>query len=1065
MLFGLLATISGSAQNSLATARQVSLGERIACQTAIEEVYWRHRTAAGGAASRISFAEAVPPEVIQRKAEDAILQSLALERYWGVKITGAQLQAELDRMAAYSRSPEVLAELFAAVGNSAQAAAECLARPLLVDRLIQSYYASDERLHGSLKTRARADLAGATPAAMKGMSGRYTEMEWRRGGTTATATPGVIALESRTFDERVRGLQNSLGDRSGNLPTGRVSELREDQSNFYAVALIAQDHDRVRLATVEWRKIPFESWWSETRPQLPMSLDATSYAFTLPQVAPNSNCRDDSWKPTLQLLDPRYEHTAVWTGSEMIIFGGMSSVGTEYNDGSRYNPATDTWTLIASKGAPSVRTQHVAVWTGREMIVFGGTGDKTGGRYEPVTDTWKPTSTTNAPSGPFSATVVWTGKEMIVWGGIVASTVNTGARYNPSTNTWTATTNSPLAPRAYHTAVWTGTEMVIWNGYDGFIGKMYGDGARYNPTTNTWKSVALANAPNPRYFHTAVWTGTEMIVWGGINYPVYDLSGGRYNPVTDTWTPTSLVGPPSLRWLHAAVWTGKEMIIWGGSGSYDSTGGRYNPTTDTWRSTGLTNAPIGRDTLTGVWTGKEMIVWGGFGFSIPEGFHNDGGRYNPTTDSWLPTGSMNVPSARGLHTATWTGSEMIAWGGSGNGLKDTGGRYDPATDSWRTTSVTGAPTARENPEVVWTGTEAIFWGGDPDGNPFTPGSGGRYNPVTDTWKATSKVNAPFNTYGHSLVWTGTEMIVYGGVSSSLGAWRYKPATNTWTKASLVNDPGHRDHHGALWTGTEMIIWGGSIDAGRNSTGGRYNPATDTWTPTSIPAGLDARMWPVSVWTGTEAIFWGGYDQLFVVYYNDGGRYNPITDAWTKTSLVKAPSPRVAHGVWTGQELVVWGGANDPSGGRYSPATDSWKSTTLTNAPIVRFGGRWSTVWTGSQMIIWGGIIETQQGSLYCASGTPNSAPVASDDSYTARANKQLVVGVKSGVLLNDTDANADLLSAKGLSRPAHGSVQLNTNGSFLYKPTAGYVGPDSFTYQANDGVANSNTATVTITVQ
>ena len=117
------------------------------------------------------------------------------------------------------------------------------------------------------------------------------------------------------------------------------------------------------------------------------------------------------------------------------------------------------------------------------------------------------------------------------------------------------------------------------------------------------------------------------------------------------------------------------------------------------------------------------------------------------------------------------------------------------------------------------------------------------------------------------------------------------------------------------------------------------------------------------------------------------------------------------------------------------------------------------------MIIWGGVIDTQQGSLYCASGVANIAPVASSDSYAVLVNKQLVVGPNTGVLFNDTDANADLLAAKALSKPAHGLLQLNANGSFLYRPTAGYVGPDSFTYQASDGLATSNTATVNITVQ
>ena len=69
------------------------------------------------------------------------------------------------------------------------------------------------------------------------------------------------------------------------------------------------------------------------------------------------------------------------------------------------------------------------------------------------------------------------------------------------------------------------------------------------------------------------------------------------------------------------------------------------------------------------------------------------------------------------------------------------------------------------------------------------------------------------------------------------------------------------------------------------------------------------------------------------------------------------------------------------------------------------------------------------------------------------------------MLFNDTDANADFLTAKALSQPAHGILQLNANGSFLYRPAAGYVGPDSFTYQASDGLAVSNIATVNMTVQ
>ena len=72
-------------------------------------------------------------------------------------------------------------------------------------------------------------------------------------------------------------------------------------------------------------------------------------------------------------------------------------------------------------------------------------------------------------------------------------------------------------------------------------------------------------APAVRYSHTAVWTGTEMIVWGGYSN-AYLNGGGRYNPATNTWAAggTSTSGAPGGRSTHTAVWTGTEMIVWGG---------------------------------------------------------------------------------------------------------------------------------------------------------------------------------------------------------------------------------------------------------------------------------------------------------------------------------------------------------------------------------------------------------------------------------------------------------------------------------------------------------------------
>ena len=115
----------------------------------------------------------------------------------------------------------------------------------------------------------------------------------------------------------------------------------------------------------------------------------------------------------------------------------------------------------------------------------------------------------------------------------------------------------------------------------------------------------------------------------------------------DTWTPTTLINAPVARWAHTAVWTGSEMIVWGGgmdTGVYFNTGGRYNPSTDSWTATSTTNAPAARRGHTAVWTGSEMIVWGGV-IAAPTIF-NTGGRYNPISDTWTATSTTNAPDAR-----------------------------------------------------------------------------------------------------------------------------------------------------------------------------------------------------------------------------------------------------------------------------------------------------------------------------------------------------------------------------------------------------------------------------------
>ena len=212
----------------------------------------------------------------------------------------------------------------------------------------------------------------------------------------------------------------------------------------------------------------------------------------------------------------------------MIVWGGFAG-STAFNTGGRYNPSTDSWTATRIANAPTARSRHTAAWTGNEMIVWGGLADNSGGRYNPVTDNWLSTSTINAPISRAGHTAVWSGSEMIVWGGFPPSGgtyFNTGAKYSPATDSWTptSTTNAPSV-RTYHTAVWTGSEMTIWGG--GSVSGVVDTGGRYDPATDGWAPTSTINTPSARTYHTAVWTGSEMIVWAALAtvFPISTRAG------------------------------------------------------------------------------------------------------------------------------------------------------------------------------------------------------------------------------------------------------------------------------------------------------------------------------------------------------------------------------------------------------------------------------------------------------------------------------------------------------------------------------------------------------------
>ncbi len=950
------AVLTFVATTSFALCRDLTFEQRLDAQRAIERVNHAHQVG-----SVRSFDMAVPQSLLERKVRTYLKQSAALARYWRTPVTAVMLSRELERIQRSSQMPSRLRELYAALGNDPFLIQECIARPILVDRLARRFYAFDATIHELARLRAetlrdavmRGELDPREIHPARSMVEIISESAPNHEASQEEASATVQRLA--VLPEELRVWRARIGTAS------RVVPIEEDAYGYHVRVPLAALDDRVQLASYFVPKRTWDDWWSGVE----HGLDEASVApvairradlLTVPCLP------DDTWDLSgiSDSPDGRYVHTAVWTGTEMIVWGGFR--GNFLNSGSRYDPATDTWRAVLSTNAPSARGRHTRDLDRNHDGGLGGLGRpdgidtavSTGGRYDPATDTWTATSTTGAPTPRLNHTAVWTGQRMIVWGGEAEGAIaGPGARYRIETDSW-----EPMATqggaRTNHTAVWTGTEMIVWGG--AVEGVQLNTGARYNPASNTWtptQSWMFLGAPQERTSHVAVWTGTHMLIWGGYYYgssSVYLDNGGRYDPTIDAWLPTSTINAPSGRFSHEAVWTGSRMIVWGGRGAGQvDTGGQYDPVGDVWTPTTVQGAPGPAQEHTAVWTGSQMIVWGGSG-----GGMDRGGRYNPTTDSWTPTSTGQAPVTGSRPRSIWTGNELILWGGT-DPTSNIGARYNPTSGSWATMSTTGVPTARVDHSVVWTGDEMIVWGG----SPFVS-TGGRYDPISDEWTATSTIGAPTPRSYHSAVWTGDSMIVWGGSGYDTGA-RYRPSTDDWTPISSVNAPAGRYYHSTIWTGDEMIVWGGLTPSGHLNSGGRYNPASNTWVATSLINAPAIRYFHTAVWTGHEMIVWGGASGdlgYALVSVNTGGRYDPATDNWTTSSTDSAPLGRQLHtAVWSGNHMLVWGGycasssCYYDSGGIYDPVSNAWQSM-ASGSPSPRTGH--TAVWTGSVMLVWGG---------------------------------------------------------------------------------------------------------------
>jgi hypothetical protein len=359
------------------------------------------------------------------------------------------------------------------------------------------------------------------------------------------------------------------------------------------------------------------------------------------------------------------------------------------------------------------------------------------------------------------------------------------------------------------------------------------------PGRDTWRRIA--DGPlTPRRGHAAVWTGADILVWGGkarVDQPGeldgmrWTADGAAYDPARDRWVALP-AAPIAGRERHAAAWTGTELVVWGGQRPRQgpdvhpdgapvdlvtvADGAAYDPATHTWRT--LPDAPVAG--VEAIWTGRELVVW-------QEGSYNDqaaplrGAAYDPSADHWRKLAPAPVPVGYArtqaviddgrLFVATYRDDTPPERPGCHAAI------YAPTTDTWQ--PVDGCPVAGlSGPRAAWTGQEVAllsigpeaYDGGQVDPYPRPVPTQSIYEPSTGSWRQPpAKPNeGTVGMFYPVPVWTGQEIL--------LGTTAYTPAEGRWRTVPDAPFPEHREGPVQVWTGDELLLWGGATSADARS---------------------------------------------------------------------------------------------------------------------------------------------------------------------------------------------------------------------------------------------------------
>ncbi|MCY3642065.1 MAG: hypothetical protein OXG41_00670 [Acidimicrobiaceae bacterium] len=262
-----------------------------------------------------------------------------------------------------------------------------------------------------------------------------------------------------------------------------------------------------------------------------------------------------------------------------------------------YDSATGEIKGAAPSGHEWLRSVYAVVWTGNRVLIVGGADTATRRvgsgylllSYDPAHDVWEKSEADPMPRLPeLTGDVTWLGSA--VWTGSEVLFAAAGVALDPVDGSWRVFTAAPLADRRDETTVWTGQQVVIWGGCgleapycEDHGSVLFTDGAIYDPSTDAWRAMSSSPLP-PGAYPTAAWTGSEIIYFAGIVEEDASSAAG-YDPTLDQWR--LLPAPPvSPRQDFELAWSQDAELLFGWGGSHASIqlgdGAVYDPSTAMW---------------------------------------------------------------------------------------------------------------------------------------------------------------------------------------------------------------------------------------------------------------------------------------------------------------------------------------------------------------------------------------------------------------------------------------------------------------------------------------------------